>query len=155
MGFSNVASALILVIAAMTLTTGVVMSFKDYFDRTKSSVALAQAEITKEIKTSIKIDVIKFENSTNTTKIYVKNSGNQKLDIDKVDVYINKVYIPRNAQNRTIEILSDTVVIDDTNWDPKEQVLIQVFNFSLSKTQINELIITTQFNGKDFEEFTV
>lgn len=72
MGFSNVASALILVIAAMTLTTGVVMSFKDYFDRTKSSVALAQAEITKEIKTSIKIDVIKFENSTNTTKIYVK-----------------------------------------------------------------------------------
>ncbi len=155
MGFGNVASAIILLIAAMTVTTGVVVSFKDYFDKTKSSVALTQAMVTQELKTDIKIDVINFDNTTNTTKVYVKNSGNQKLDASKVDIYINKIYIPRNATNRTAEILPDTEVVSDTLWDPKEQLLIQIYNFSLTNTQVHELTVTTQFDGKDTEEFTV
>ena len=155
MGFGNVASALILVIAAMTITTGVVVSFKDYYDKTTSSVALTQAKVTQELKTDIAIEIVSFDNTTNTTKIYVKNSGNEKLDIDKVDIYINKNYIPRNSTNRSIEILEDTNIIDDTLWDPKEQVLIQIFNYSLSTTQLHEVTVTTQYGVKDLEEFSV
>ena len=155
MGFGNVASALILIIASMSIATGVVVSLKDHFDSATSSVALVQAEATKEIKTSVNIDIVKFDNITNTTNVFVKNSGNQKLDIDKVDVYMDKMYIPRNGTNRTIGILADTSVIDDSIWDPKEVIYIYVYNFSLSTSQVHEIKVTTQYDGNDIYEFTV
>lgn len=155
MGFGNVASALILFISSITIATGVVLSFQDYYDSTTSSVSLVQAAITQEMKTDIAIEVVDYDNDSNTTKVYVKNSGNQKLDIDKVDVYMDKIYIPRNDTNRSISILTDTNVVDDTLWDPKEQILIEVYNYGLTSTVVHELTVTTQFNVQDTYEFTV
>ena len=155
MGFGNVASALILLIAVMTLSTAVVLSLKDYYDKTTTSVSLVQAELTKELRTDITIDVVHLDNTSNTLSVYIKNSGSQKLDPAQLDVYLDKIYIPRNDSNRTVTILADTEMTNNTIWDPKEQVQIQIFNYSLATNTLHEITVTTQYGVKNSYEFTV
>jgi archaellum component FlaF (FlaF/FlaG flagellin family) len=155
MGFGDIASALIMVIAAMSIATGVVVSFKGHFDRTTSAVTLTQAEVTSQMRTAVAIEVVRFDNTSNTVYAYVKNTGNERLDPDRIDMYVDKVYIPRNLTNRTVTIIPDTAIVDDTVWDPKEEVEIQVFNYVLTTTHTHELTITTQYGVKDTYTFTI
>ncbi|RJQ18098.1 hypothetical protein C4573_00040 [Candidatus Woesearchaeota archaeon] len=155
MGFANVASMLILLIAALSITTGVVLSLKDYYDKTTSAVTLEQTRLSEQLKTDITIEVVDFDNLTNTTYAYVKNSGAQRLDVAKVDIYLDDVRIPRNETNRTIAVIPDTEVLNNETWDTKEVALITVFNFTLASNVIHEVSVTTQYGVKDTLEFSI
>ncbi|MEM4260449.1 MAG: hypothetical protein QXG00_04390 [Candidatus Woesearchaeota archaeon] len=151
----NVASALILFIASMFLATAVAVTVKTQYDKTTVSMKLEQARLNDELRTDITIDVVKYDSTLNTTDVYVKNTGNKEIDVNDIDVYINKERVPRNESNRTITILSDTMKFNNTLWDPKEVIQISIYNWSLNTDKLHELSIVTAVDVKDTYEFSI
>ena len=154
MGMSSISSHLIMFIAVLSISTVVVGVFNDQMQTTTSSIATQQNWLSQQIKTDIAIEVIDFVNGTeNQTTIHLENTGATILETEHIDIYIGGERIPRGDSNRTIEILSDTEIKNTGKWDPKEQVMI-VVNKSLEENATYELIVMSQYGGKDNEEFS-
>ena len=153
MGISNVTSHLIMFIAVLVVSTVVVSVFNNYVDSTTSAITVQQDWLTNQLKTSINIEVVNYNNNTNKTTIYLENTGATTLDIDYTDVYLGGERIPRNNTNRTIEVINDSEIRNIGKWDPKEEVKI-IVNKSLEENKTYKLIVTSQYNGMDTEEFS-
>ncbi len=153
MGISNIASHLIMFIAVLTISTVVVGVFNNYVDTTTSAVKVQQDWLSNQLKTAIKIEVVSYDSSTNTTTAYVENTGATILDVNDSDVFIDGQRIPRETANRTIGVVPDTEVADIGKWNPKEEVEIQVFEH-LAANVTHKLIVTTPYQGMDTEEFS-
>jgi len=152
-GFSTVTTHVILFIAAISIATGLLFGMKNFSDNAESTFKMKSDEYNNKIKTGIRIEVISHNNWTNTTNIYVKNTGQTKLDPAKFDIYIDGVRIPRNASNRTIEVIPDTDNVNIGILDPKEAVHIQVFGY-LNKDITHEVTVTTQYETRDSDFFS-
>jgi archaellum component FlaG (FlaF/FlaG flagellin family) len=153
MGFSGLASQVIMFIAVITVTSILVVVFNGYITNTSNSIAIQNDYLVNQLKSDISIDVVSYAND-NTTMIYVKNTGKVALRLNDTDVYLNGLRIPRNVTNRNIEVLSDTDTINPGTWDPKEQVLIEVYQ-KLNDTLSHKVIVSAQYDVKDIEEFSI
>lgn len=153
MAFGGIASQLIMFIAAVTLATGLVVAMKTQVDATASSMSLQQQRLSTSIKEEIKIEVIKYNYSGLITTLYAKNIGDTKIDIDKIDVFIDGLRIPRNDGNRTIEVQDDTDTINIGVWDRGEVVRIKV-NQTLSQYATHTFAITTGNGITDDETYS-
>ena len=153
MGMSNIASNLIMFIGVLVVSTALIAVFNGYVDKTSDALTEQQDMITNQLKTSVEIEVIHYDNETNTTTAYVENTGSTILKIDDIDVFIDGTRIPRNSANRTIEVISDTDTVNIGKWDPKESVKITI-NKSLEENRSYKLIITTAYSGLAMEEFS-
>lgn len=154
MGMSGLSSNLIMFIAVLSISTMVVAVFNDQVDTTTSSIVTQQNWLSQQLKTDITIEVIDYVNGTeNQTTVYVENTGATILDLAYVDIYIGGQRIERNNASRTLEILSDTEVANIGLWDPKEQIKF-VVNKTLEENLTYDVIVSTQYNGKDSDEFS-
>lgn len=154
MGFSGLASQMIMFIAVITIASGVVIVVNSNIQEATSSVETHTDSLAMSIKTDITIDLISHQNDENVTYVYIKNTGKTKLRLNETDVFFNGFRIPRNISNRSIEVLSDTDSINSGVWDPEEEVLIKIFQ-KLSVTSSHKVTITTQYEASDSEEFSI
>lgn len=151
MGFSELASSLIMFITVLSLTAGVVVAMKQQVDSTSHSMVAEQKRVSNELRTSINIDSVFYSSATSEVIIYVKNTGTSKLDISKIDVFVNNDWIPRSDSNRSIEILADTNTINPDFWDQTEIVKL-VIQTTLSSGETHKLKIATEFGvGQEYE----
>jgi len=137
LGFGTVAAQTIMFIAIVTISTGLVVVYRDVLDDSSASMRLQGQVISNKLKTDIEIISVDYDNVTEETTVYVKNTGKTKLDPEKVDVFVDKTRIPRNSNNRTIDVLADTEIHNIGIWDPNEDVEIivdMVLNESISHT---------------------
>lgn len=154
MGMSGLSSNLIMFIAVLSISTMVVAVFNDQVDTTTSSIVTQQNWLSQQLKTDITIEVIDYVNGTeNQTTVYVENTGATILDLAYIDIYIGGQRIERNNVSRTLEILPDTEVANIGLWDPKEQIKF-VVNKTLEENLTYDVIVSTQYNGKDSDEFS-
>ena len=153
MGSSTVASHAIMFIAVMTMATSLVVVFKGYVDTTSSAIITQQKFMADQLKTDISISHINYDNTTNKTYVYLKNTGKTKLDIDYVDIYIDSERIPRNGLNRSIQVLADTEITNTGTWDPKEDIEI-IVNKTIDVNETHTVIITSSYEGKDTDTFS-
>jgi len=151
MGFSGVASSVIMFIAVLSLSTGVVVVLRNYVSDTGNSVAVQKDIIKDQIKSDIHIDVVTYDD-INLTTIYVKNSGRTQLSLTDIDVYIDKARTPRNDSNRTITLLSDTDSKNIGNWDPDE--IIQIDVVKVLGTGNHEVLVKADHQSSDKEDFS-
>lgn len=155
MGFSNMATQVIMFVSVLVIATALVIFFNNYSNETMDTANIQRQELSDKIKTDVTIDVLNYDNSTNphTITAYVKNTGIIPINLDVIDVYINKERIPRDINNRTIAIISDTDTINIGQWDSKELILVTVFkNVTQLQTHTFDLILE---NGKrDSGEFS-
>jgi archaellum component FlaG (FlaF/FlaG flagellin family) len=79
------------------------------------------------MNTKIEILNISFDNATDpdTTTIYVKNIGAEKLDTGTLDLYIDEVRVPRDGNNRTLTLVKNG--INPLHWDPDEVVRAEIY----------------------------
>jgi len=154
MGSSTVITHVILFIAVLGIASGLLIAIKNYADETEGTFKQKSDEYNKIIKTSIKIEVISYNNASNTTWIYVRNTGQTVMKPSQIDVYIDGLRFPRNDSNRTIEISSDTELENYGFWDPKEQILIKAFSY-LDDTVSHEVIVTTPYSVRDSDTFSI
>ena len=153
MGFSGIASHLIMFIAVMGLSTGLVGTFKMYVDSNNDAMSAQWTYMSNNIKTDITISNSGHDNVTNLTTIYVQNTGKTQLDPDYGDVYIDDLFIPRDTSNRTIQIVPSTDTQNPNVWDPKEIVEI-IVNQSLAGGS-HIIDVATQYGVADSDTFSV
>ena len=153
MGMSTVASNLIMFIGVLVVSTAMISVFNGYVEKTSDAIIEQQDMITNQLRTSIEIEVISYNNDTNITTAYIENTGSTILKIENIDLFTDGTRIPRDTSNRTIEVLSDTDTVNVGKWDPKESIKVQI-NKSLEENKTYKFIITTDYNGLDMEEFS-
>ncbi len=154
MGASTIIAQIILFIAVLGIASGLIVVIKNYSDQTEGVFKDKSNEYDQIIKTSIKIAVISYNNDTDTTWIYVSNTGQTSMKPSQVDVYIDGIRFPRNDTNRSIGVLSDTDIVNKGLWDPKEQLLIKAYRH-LDDTKSHEVIVNTPYSVRDSDTFSI
>lgn len=154
MGASTVVSQLIMFIAVLSIATGLIFGIKSFTDNAELAAQEKGKALNMQIKTAYEIEHVYYNNNTEVTSIYLRNTGETMISPDQVDVYIDGIRIPRNSTNRTITILTDTETVNPDIWDPKEKIHIQVF-MALSNTITHEILVTTPYSGSEKETFSV
>ena len=154
MGFSGMASQVIMFIAVISVTSILVVVFNGYITDTSNSITIKNDYLVKQLKSDISIDVVSYDSSSDTTLVYVKNTGKIALRTNETDVYLNGLRIPRNESNRTIQVLTDTDPINPGTCDPKEQVLVKAFQ-RLNSSYSHKVIISAEYEVSDLEEFSI
>jgi archaellum component FlaF (FlaF/FlaG flagellin family) len=154
MGMSTIITHVILFIAVISIASGLLIGIKNFADQSESAFNTKKDEFNQQIGTDITIEVIHYNNQTDQTSIFVKNTGLTIMKPSQIDVYIDGLRIPRNDTNRSIAVLSDTDTVDIGFWNPKEELKI-VVNLALNENKSHDVIVTTPYETSDTETFSV
>lgn len=152
MGFSSVTAQIIMFIAVMGFATGMVAVFNNYIDENTGAMNAQWQVMSNNLKTDITITNVDWDNTTKTTTVYVLNTGKTTLDPANTDIYLDGMFIPRDNNNRTIQVSPSTEIKNTGLWDPKEILEVQVF-FSVEEGS-HYVDVGSQFGVKDSETFT-
>jgi archaellum component FlaF (FlaF/FlaG flagellin family) len=91
--FGGVASTLIMFIAIIGVTTGMVMSFQNYFLQTKDTLNSQQKQTNEKLKTFITITHTYYDASSTNLRVYVKNTGSINVDTRFTDVFVGEGFM--------------------------------------------------------------
>ncbi len=141
-------STLILFIAVISVTTGLVIVFKDYvFD--SQTAFQSQSELTSnKIKTSISITNIYYNQSSNVSYIYVKNVGETKLNTELFDLFIDgKFYESFNISDAT-DLTTPVIILN------LQETVAIIKNINLTSGSHN-IVINTEYGVGDEESFNI
>ncbi len=150
MGASTIVTHTILFIAVLAISTGLLFSIKSFTDGAESSMVSNSKALQNQMNTDFSVELIYFNNDTNITSIYLVNTGTTALDPYEIDTYIDGYRFQRNETNRTI--IADTEKGSTAVWERNEKLLITAKKYL--KDGIHELVITTQYNGREEETFS-
>jgi archaellum component FlaG (FlaF/FlaG flagellin family) len=90
--FGSVVSTLIMFIAIVGVTTGMVIAFQNYISKTQSSFSSQNELTSNKLKTALSI-TNEYYNATSTNlTVFVKNIGETQLPIKNFDVFVNNDY---------------------------------------------------------------
>ncbi|MGM5482028.1 MAG: hypothetical protein ACQESF_01060 [Nanobdellota archaeon] len=154
MGASTVVTHMILFIAVLGIASGLLIGLKNFSDNAESSFKSQSDAFNNQMKTSFEIEVVHYNNNTETTHIYVRNTGETKHKPEDIDVYIDGIRFPRNETNRTIKIIDDTEVIEKGIWNNKEKILIKAKR-KLSDDKTHKVVMTSPYEGKVTDTFSI
>ncbi len=159
MGFSNITSHLLLFIATLLISTGLVIIFKGYIDASSDSLLKQQQFVSNQFETDITIENVGYDNTTapdihNITVVDVRNVGSSILDPDRIYAYIDGVWIIKNAGNMSISVLNDTDTVNPGYWDPKELLEIEIYG-NLNSTVTHTVKVSTEYGISDSELFSI
>lgn len=152
MGFSGIVSTMIMFIAVVAMSITVVGAFKSLIDDTSSSIQIQGNALSDQLKTDLFFDEISYSNITDITTVNIKNTGKTKLQTDKVDIYLDGLFIDRNESNRTINIQTSTDLKNPGIWDPGEIVQIKIFK--VLEDGDHTLTVSTQYSTKAEDIFS-
>jgi len=134
--FGGVVSTLILFIAVVGVSTGLVIAFKNYVSDTQSALD-AQNQITSnKLKSAISITNIFYNSTSGQTYIYVKNIGQLKLYPKNFDLFVDGFYT-NNFTYVYASNLSKTITV----FNPFETMGI-IYNKSLVSGTHNLRVVT-------------
>ena len=151
---SSVASQVILFIAVISITTGLVAVFNNYVHETTSSTKIQWQLMSNNIKTDVTITSISFNASATpqATTIYLLNTGKVNLDVNQTDIYLDG-FISRDGASRYMALEPSTDKINPGIWDEKEVLKIIVYK-DLSVSTTYEICITTQYGTRTCDTFS-
>ncbi len=154
MGFGTIVAQIIMFISIISLATGMVMVFKNYVDDSSGSLNEQMQSTSNRIRTDITITNVNFDNTTNHTTLNVLNTGKTSLNTDYIDVYLDRMMIPRNTTYRNITVEPSTEVKNTGIWDPNEVLEIVVLDHYLDKDD-HSVDVITEYGTGDTETFSV
>ncbi|MCB9362135.1 hypothetical protein H6504_01745 [Candidatus Woesearchaeota archaeon] len=153
MGFGTIVASVMMFIAVLLLSTTVIVVFKDVVDDSSTSMRIQSEGLSNNLRTDLDILSAVYDNDTTTTTVTVLNTGKTTLDITRMDVFINGLYVSRNESIRTIQVEPSSEIKNLGLFDPSE-ILIVTVNQTLDNTTTNTAAITTQYGNKDEELIT-
>jgi archaellum component FlaF (FlaF/FlaG flagellin family) len=89
----DAASTLILFIAVVGISVGLVVSIKNYAFETQESLAFQNKVVNNQLKTSIQITNVYYNESGQRIHVYLKNIGETRLVTESFDLFIDEAYI--------------------------------------------------------------
>jgi archaellum component FlaF (FlaF/FlaG flagellin family) len=154
MGSSTVITHVILFIAVLSIASGLLVVIKNYADQTEGTFVQKANEYDKNIKTGIHIETLSYDNVTNTTLVYIRNTGQTSMDPVQIDVYIDGYRFSRDSSNRSVTVEADTEVVSTGIWDPREVLFIRATR-DLNRDIIHEVKVLTPYTVSDTESYSI
>jgi archaellum component FlaF (FlaF/FlaG flagellin family) len=146
-GFGGVASTLIMFIAIIGVTTGMVMSFQNYFLQTKDTLNYQQQQTNEKLKTFITITHTYYDAPGTNLRVYLKNTGSTNLKASYIDMFVNGEY----GTNLTPYYAGTT---DLVNILKQTQTMYIDYDVSLPVGSHNVRVVT-ELGVSDDEDFNV
>lgn len=150
MGFGSIATTIIMFIAVLLLATGVLITLQSNIDKSQASMQASAELLNNEIITNM--DITSTNYTSNNLRVYLINNGKSTLKLDRIDAYVDDVFIPRNDTNRTIQIEASTDIKNPGLWDPNEIIRIDIATTLGAGEHIVK--ITTQYGNREEELFS-
>lgn len=147
MGFSTVAAQLLFFIAIIGISAGVIAVFSDYVDQTSGAMTDKKNFITSQLRTDIRVTNI--DNSSGHLYIYVKNIGDETLNTDCVELFVDANWVN----------LGPALMVDPSTENPKtvwaseETLKLKPITAPLSDASVHEVKIVTCNGVSDSENF--
>jgi archaellum component FlaG (FlaF/FlaG flagellin family) len=151
MGFGNLATTVIMFIAVLLLATAVIATFKTQIDQSQSSMRAQADFLNNQIRTSISITSTNY--TAGNLRVYVINDGKTIMPPERIDVYVDNEFIPRNETYRIIAIEPSTDLTNPGLWDPGEILRIDIDTTLDPGT--HRVAIGTPYSVRDEELFSV
>ena len=145
-GAGEAVSALIMFIAIVGISTGMVIAFKNYIADTQSSLEYQNKETSNKLKTSIAITNIYYNSSGSQVTVYVKNTGETKLDAQALDFFVDDAFISGYG---TLEAtnLSNTIRV----FEPQQTIALR-YNATLGSGTHTFRVVTEYGVGTETTE---
>jgi archaellum component FlaF (FlaF/FlaG flagellin family) len=142
-GFSSIPMFILLFFAMIAAVSMFVLMQAKLVETTATAYA-ERDRLVEEMNTEITILNASYSNATETTSIYVQNTGKTKIEIELIDVYIDEFKVPRSDSNRSITFESSTM--NPLHWDHDEVLRIEVYRALGNSTHL--ATISTQNKAK-------
>ncbi len=110
--FGSVVSTLIMFIAIVGVTTGVVVSFENYVSKAQSSFNSQNDLASNKLKTALSIINTNYNATSNILYVYIKNIGESKLRPQNFDVFLDDSYIVNFNVTQASDLSSITTLLD-------------------------------------------
>lgn len=123
MGFGTVAANMIFFIAILTVSAGVIFYMNAYATETSHAISVQQKRISDEIRTSMSIDDVSYNNVTDVLTVYVRNNGETNIRLDGISLHVSGERISSSDYDVSIE--EDTLIGSLDIWQPQEVIKIQ------------------------------
>jgi archaellum component FlaG (FlaF/FlaG flagellin family) len=147
-GFAGAVSTLIMFIAVISVTTGLVIAFMNYVNDTQHSFSKKNELSSNKLKTSISVTNIYYNSSSSDLYIYVKNIGETKLSAGLLDLYIN------NNFNKDFSVVyANNLSKNMTIFQPQDTMAI-IKNINIA-SGTHEITVSTQYGVGDSDSFNI
>lgn len=144
--FGGVASTLIMFIAIISVTTGLVIAFMNYTQSTKRSFDQQSELAGNKLRTSVSISNIYYNTTSNSVYVYVKNIGDTALDTKLFDLYVDDAFY-RDYDAFYADNLSKPIVLFQS-----QETLVLIKNLNLA-TGTHSVKVMTQYGVGDSDLF--
>ena len=147
-GFGGAVSTLIMFIAIISVTTGLVIAFMNYVNETQHSFDKKNDLSSKRLRTSITITNTYYNSTSDDLYIYVKNIGETELVPDLLDLFVNKDF-----EKDFMTVYPDDFSKNKTILQPQESVVV-INNVNIT-SGTHEVKVVTQYGVGDTEQFNI
>lgn len=146
-GAGDAVSTLILFIAVLGISIGVIAAFQQFANSTQSSVENKQEVVINKLDTELSILQVTHNSTANITTAYIKNIGKTDVSIDLLNFFIGSNFI------------SNSTIVDANTGDSSRILLTQdIIQVNLTQplsSGVNELIVATEYGNTFSKKFNV
>ena len=147
-GFGGVASTLIMFIAIISVTTGLVIAFTNYIRTTEQSLSVQNDLTSNKLKTSVTISYVYYNSTSDVINIYLKNVGDTKLHPKLFDLYIDGAFQSGFNTTEPTDFSSNV-----TLFEPQDTVSVNQDIVLNSGT--HEVMVVTEFGVSAKDSFNI
>ena len=133
--------------ALVGISAGVISMFSSYVDQASGAMSDKQQYVTSQLRTDI--IVTNIDNSSGDLDIYVKNVGNEQLDTECLELYVDSAWV-NLASNDIVDPSTGSAV---TDWGPEDTLKLMPSAAPLNAGSIHEAKIVTCNGISDTEDF--
>lgn len=144
-GFGDAVSALILFIAVLLVSAGVVVVLQNYVFETQESIRFQSDTTSNQLNTLISITNTFYNDTDQTLYVYLKNIGKTKLNTQNFDVFVNGQFISEYNVTDPSDFTVQRQILD------VQQTVAFVINISLG-TGSNEVRLVSEYGGRGTKE---
>ncbi|PIN70551.1 hypothetical protein COV93_01045 [Candidatus Woesearchaeota archaeon CG11_big_fil_rev_8_21_14_0_20_43_8] len=138
MGFGTGFAWFMLGIVVIMFFAGMVVVYGDRIIKTTSGLVSKGDSIEGRMNTAM--DITKVFNNCGLITIFAENMGSEQLDLTKVDLFVNNIFIARDTTVRTFELNSSLDIRNQGLWGPGEVLMINVTSVAPKVDTVVKLI---------------
>ncbi len=147
-GFGSIVSTLIMFIAIVGISVGLVFMFQSYVSNTQHAMSTQTSITSNKLESAISISNIYYNSSSNLTYIYVKNIGELKLYPQKFDLFVDNFY-----ETNFTAVYASNLSKEITLFNPQETMAI-IYNKSLD-SGTHTIKVVTEYSSYAEDSFNI
>lgn len=144
--FGDAVSSLIMFIAIISVSTGVVILFKNFVVETQGSFNVQSDAVNNKLVSIISISNVYYDSADNKTYVYVKNVGEKSLIPSRFDFYLDNEFIQNFSAKSASNLTKDLQLLV-----PQDTTAL-IFDRFLSAGS-HEVRVVTEYGSSDEDLF--